>query len=251
MIQFRNISKSFGTKHVLDNVSLEVGKGEIVFVLGKSGTGKSVLLKHVVGLLRPDSGEIWIDGQRVDTLDEKGWLPVRRRCGMVFQFPALLDFLTIRENMGFGLGESLGGEKVLRRHEEQFVEYLRRVHLPAEVLNNYPTELSFGTQKRCAVARALVAKPDALLFDEPTTGLDPVSTHAVDNLISELNRDLKLTALVVSHDIESAMKIADRVILLDAGTVVANASPESLLQSPHALVRAFLEGVRHASASSA
>lgn len=244
MIEFRHVAKSFGEKKVLSDVSFKVKKGEICFVIGKSGMGKSVLLKHIVGLLKPDAGEIFVDGVRVDEFDEARWLPIRRRCGMVFQFPALLDFLTIRENLGFGLGENVGTDSALRKYEEAFVEILRRVHLPPDILGRYPPELSFGTQKRCAVARSLVARPEALLFDEPTTGLDPVSTRAVDELIRELNRELKLTALIVSHDMESAMEIADRILLFDSGKVVADGSPKELLASSEPLVRAFLKEVR-------
>lgn len=238
MIEFKNIVKKFGEKTVLNNISFTVPEGQILFILGTSGTGKSVLLKNIVGLLRPTSGEIWIENQEVTQLSEEEYLPVRRTCGMVFQHPALFDSMTIFENVAFGI----------RKHYPQLQEFeiktkvkecLALVHLE-NVEELVPPELSYGMQKRVSLARTIAVGPKVLLFDEPTTGLDPVTTNAVNQLIYDLSRKLKTTSLVVSHDMKCALGIADRIIMLDKGQIIAQGTPEELKLNSNTLVQEFL-----------
>ncbi|WP_413289390.1 ABC transporter ATP-binding protein [Bdellovibrio sp. HCB337] len=240
MIQFKNLIKRFGDRTVLKGLSLDIREGEILFILGTSGTGKSVLLKNLVGLLRPDEGEIWIDGEEVSRLSEEEYLPVRKKCGMVFQHPALFDSLTIFENVAFGL----------RRHyrlDEETISLkvkkaLSLVHLTG-IENKKPAEISYGMQKRVSLARTVALEPRILLFDEPTTGLDPVTTNAVNQLILDLSRTLKTTSLVVSHDMHCALGIADRIVVLDKGEIVALGTPDEMKKSQVPLVRDFLAEV--------
>ncbi len=240
MIKFVNVVKRFGTRTVLNGISFELKEGEILFILGTSGTGKSVTLKCIVGLLRPDEGEIWIDGEEVTRLSEEEYFPVRKKCGMVFQHPALFDSLTIYENVAFGL----------RRHthmsEDEIWSAVRQslslVHLEG-IENKMPAEISYGMQKRVSLARTVALGPKVLLFDEPTTGLDPVTTNAVNHLIFSLSRELKTTSIVVSHDMHCALDIADRIIVLDKGRIVEDGAPEDLKKSQHPLVREFLAEV--------
>ncbi|MAF90334.1 MAG: ABC transporter ATP-binding protein [Bdellovibrionaceae bacterium] len=241
MIQFKNVVKRFGERTILKGISFEVKKGEILFILGTSGTGKSVSLKSLVGLLRPEEGEIYIDDQRVDQLTEEEYLPIRKKCGMVFQHPALFDSLSIYENIAFGL----------RRHydlpEKEVKERVLRcsglVNINAELLELLPQSISYGMQKRVSLARTLAVEPEILLFDEPTTGLDPITTNTVNELIFDLSRELKTTSLVVSHDMGCALNIADRIIVLDQGNVVDQGTPEQLRKSQVALTKDFLAEV--------
>lgn len=237
MIKFDNIVKRFGTRTILKGVSFEILEGDIMFILGTSGTGKSVLLKNIVGLLRPDEGEIWIDGTEVSRIPEEAYFPIRKKCGMVFQHPALFDSLTIFENVAFGL----------RRHyklaeddiRERVTRFLGLVNLKG-IENKMPSEISYGMQKRVSIARTLAVEPRILLFDEPTTGLDPVTTNAVNQLIFELSRKLKTTSIVVSHDMQCALDIADRIIVLDQGNIVDKGTPDELKRSSQPLVKDFL-----------
>lgn len=240
MIKFDKVIKRFGSRTILDGISFEIQKGEILFVLGTSGTGKSVMLKCIVGLLRPEEGAIWIDGQEVSRLSEEDYFPVRKKCGMVFQHPALFDSLTIFENVAFGL----------RRHtqmnESEIQVAVKRalglVHLSG-VEHKMPAEISYGMQKRASLARTLAVEPQVLLFDEPTTGLDPVTTNAVNQLIFNLSRELKTTSIVVSHDMHCALEIADRIIVLDKGRIVETGTPDDLKKSSQPLVKDFLAEV--------
>ncbi len=239
MIEFRKVSKHFGEKAVLRELSFRIGSGEIVFVLGRSGVGKSVLLKHIVGLLRPDSGEVWVDGTQVSRLPEEAFFPIRKLCGMVFQFPALLDSLSIFDNVAFGLrAHRLCPPE---QEEERVTELLARVHLGREIGWRFPPELSFGMQKRVSIARTLAIAPRYLLFDEPTTSLDPVTTVAIHDLIHQLSRDLGVTSLVVSHDISGALSVADRILFIDGGRIVGEGTPQELRKNATGLARAFLE----------
>ncbi|MEK7691137.1 MAG: ATP-binding cassette domain-containing protein, partial [Bdellovibrionota bacterium] len=208
-IQFRSVTKSFGTKTILRNVSFEVRKGEIYFILGKSGMGKSVTLKHIVGVMKPDQGEVWVDSQPVHSMDEIALAAIRRKCGMVFQHPALLDSLSVYENVAFGLRTSQYSDSIGRALAEseirsKVVETLALVNLGPELLDRYPAEISYGMQKRVSLARTLAPGPSYLLFDEPTTGLDPITTNAVNDLIFTLSRKLSVTSVVVSHDMQCA-----------------------------------------------
>lgn len=239
MIEFREVSKSFGPKRVLDRVSFKINKGEIVFIIGRSGTGKSVTLKNIVGLLRPDSGEIYVDNEEISHLSESQLFHVRKRCGMVFQFPALLDSLTVYDNLAFGpRSHQQWSEKEIR---ERILQILPLLNLPETIFNRLPSELSFGMQKRVSLARTLALEPAHLLYDEPTTSLDPISMNAVNQLIAKLARSLKVTSVVVSHDMHCAVAIADRILMLDQGRVIAQGTVEEMRRSEVDLVRQFLK----------
>jgi phospholipid/cholesterol/gamma-HCH transport system ATP-binding protein len=240
MIEFKNLVKSFGDREVLKGLSLRINEGEILFILGTSGTGKSVLLKNIVGLLKPDGGEIWIDGEEVSGLSEADYLPIRKKCGMVFQHPALFDSMTIFENVAFGLRRhfQLEEDEISRKVNRA----LELVHLSG-VQKKKPGQISYGMQKRVSLARTIALEPKILLFDEPTTGLDPITTNAVNQLILELSRSLKTTSLVVSHDMHCALAIADKIVVLDQGRIVEFGTPEELKCSRVPLVREFLAEV--------
>jgi phospholipid/cholesterol/gamma-HCH transport system ATP-binding protein len=240
MIEFKNVVKQFGDRVILNKISFNVQPGEIIFILGTSGTGKSVLLKNIVGLLKPDGGEIWIDSEEVSGFSELQYLPIRKKCGMVFQHPALFDSLSIFENVAFGL----------RRHfqmsEEEIANRVKKslglVNLKG-VEDKLPSEISYGMQKRASLARTVALEPKILLFDEPTTGLDPVTTNAINRLILDLSRKLKTTSMVVSHDMQCALEIADRILVLSKGEVVAQGSPDELKKNKNQLVQDFLAEV--------
>lgn len=243
MIEFKNLVKRFGTRTVLNGLNLKIREGEIIFILGTSGTGKSVLLKNLVGLLTPDEGEIWIDEEEVSRFTEEQYLSVRKKCGMVFQHPALFDSLTVYENVAFGLRRHYRlDEKTI---QEKVSKALQLVHLQG-IENKMPAQISYGMQKRVSLARTVALEPKILLFDEPTTGLDPVTTTAVNQLIFDLSRELRTTSMVVSHDMNCALSIADRIVVLDKGQIVALGTPEDLKKSEHPLVRDFLSEVLEA-----
>lgn len=241
MIKFVNLVKRFGTRTILKGINIDIKEGEIIFILGTSGTGKSVLLKNIVGLLRPDEGEIYIDGQEVSKLTEEQYFPIRKKCGMVFQHPALFDSISVFENVAFGLRRHYrdwSEEKIRER-----VKYcLNLVHLKGQE-EKLPPSLSYGMQKRVSLARTVAIEPRVLLFDEPTTGLDPITTHSVNQLILNLSRELKTTSIVVSHDMQCALEIADRIIVLSEGNIIAHGSPEQLKKSTVPLVQDFLHEV--------
>ena len=242
MIEFKNLVKKFGERTVLKGLSFRIEEGEILFILGTSGTGKSVLLKNLVGLMRPDSGEIWIDGEEVSLASEDKYLDIRKKVGMVFQHPALFDSLTVFENVAFGL------RKHFNFSEEQINEKVKKalglVHIQG-VEHKLPQQISYGMQKRVSLARTIALEPKVLLFDEPTTGLDPVTTNAINQLIKELSVSLKTTSIVVSHDMHCAIDIADRIIVLDQGQIVDKGTPEELKKSTVPLVKDFLAEVIH------
>lgn len=242
MLEFVELRKSFGDREVLKGISFKVPTGSILFILGTSGTGKSVLLKNVVGLLRPDSGKILLNDVDITKLSEEDYLKVRKDCGMVFQHPALLDSLSVFENVAFGL----------RRHYKNLTETeietkvfrcLELVNISRDVADKLPANISYGMQKRVSLARTLAVEPKILLFDEPTTGLDPVTTNAVNTLIQDLSRKLKTTSIVVSHDMHCALAIADYIIVLDKGNIVDQGTPAELKKSKQQLVIDFLAEV--------
>lgn len=237
MIEYKNLVKKFGERTILKGLSLKVYQGEILFILGTSGTGKSVLLKNTVGLLKPDQGEIWIDGEEISRFNEDQLQKIRKKCGMVFQHPALFDSLTIFENVAFGLRKHFQlSEKEI---EDKVRSALALVNL-TNIEKLFPAQISYGMQKRVSLARTVALDPQILLFDEPTTGLDPVTTSAVNVLISRLSKTLKTTSMVVSHDMNSALTVADRIVVLDQGDIVALGTPEEMKKSPVPLVRDFL-----------
>ncbi len=243
MIEFKNLRKSFGTREVIKGLNLTVNEGEILFLLGTSGTGKSVTLKLLVGLLESTSGEIWVDGEDVTKFSEDEFLRIRRKCGMVFQHPALFDSLTVFENVAFGL------RKLFKLDEKEITQRVRRclemVHVSG-VEQKTPPQISYGMQKRVSLARTVATEPRILLFDEPTTGLDPVTTNAVNQLIKELSRRLKTTSIVVSHDMQCAIEIADRIVVLDQGAIVDIGTPAEIMKSKHPLVKDFMAEVNQA-----
>ncbi len=241
MIEFREVTKQFGSRQVLKGISFLAKEGEIIFLLGTSGTGKSVLLKNIVGLMRPTSGNILVDGVEVSNLSEEEYFPIRKKCGMVFQQPALFDSLNVFENVAYGLRKhepNMAQSKV----EEKVLHSLDLVHLK-NVEKKRVQELSYGMQKRVSLARTIALDPTILLFDEPTTGLDPVTTNAINQLIFDLSRELKTTSLVVSHDMQCALAIADRIMVLDQGYIVETGTPAQLKKSTHPLVKDFLSEV--------
>ena len=240
-IEFHDIWKTFGSHSVLRGFDLSVKRGEILFIIGTSGVGKSVAIKHLVGLLRPDSGRgrILLDGERVDQLGEQALYAVRRRCAMVFQNSTLLDSLSVVENVALPL---LKHERLApAAAREAALSFLRKVHME-EFADFPPSALSDGMRKRVAIARALTQRPQSVLFDEPTTGLDPVSARRVDALIKELALTLSVTCLVVSHDLTSIFAIADRIALLYQGRVRALGTPAELRASADPVVQQFIAG---------
>lgn len=240
MIEINNLSKSFGERSVLKNLNLKIDSGEIVFVLGMSGTGKSVLLKLLVGLLKYESGSIQVAKQDITNFLEDDFLEIRKTCGMVFQHPALFDSLSVFENVAYGLRKStqFSEEKIRSRVQN----CLQAVNL-GNIENARPLDLSYGMQKRVSLARTLAMNPQILLFDEPTTGLDPISTTAINELIQKLSRDFKTTSVVVSHDMQCALSIADRIVVLHEGSIVAQGAPDELKRSQVPIVRQFLSEV--------
>jgi phospholipid/cholesterol/gamma-HCH transport system ATP-binding protein len=239
MISFRNVAKSFGPKSVLDGVSFEVGRGEVFFIIGASGVGKSVLIKQLVGLLYPDEGEIWLDGEQVSNKDERGMFPVRMKCAMVFQHSTLFDSMTCVENVALPLRK----HKQLKM-KDALVEARRRLELVhmGEFADALPASLGDGMRKRVAIARALTLDPEYVLFDEPTTSLDPVSARRVDNLIRELSDKLGVTSIVVSHDLTSIFSIADRIVMLYQGKVRILGTPLELRACTDPVVCQFING---------
>jgi len=239
MISFKNIKKSFGPKTVLDDVSFDVRDGEVFFIIGASGVGKSVLIKHLVGLLSPDSGEIWLDGQEISKLDEAGMMPVRKKCAMVFQHSTLFDSMTCAENVALPLRKHKGLS--VKDALDEARRRLEVVHM-LEFQGRYPAELGDGMRKRVAIARALTLDPRYVLFDEPTTSLDPVSARRVDRLIRELSDKLGVTSIVVSHDLVSIFSIADRVVMLYRGKVRLIGTRETFQTSADGIVQQFIRG---------
>jgi phospholipid/cholesterol/gamma-HCH transport system ATP-binding protein len=248
-IEFKSITKSFGGKSVLRGMSLAINRGEVMFIIGTSGVGKSVTIKHLVGLLRIDGGEIWFDGKRVDQIPEAQLAPLRKRIGMVFQSSTLFDSMTLAENVALPLRKHhrMGHSDALAEAKKR----LAQVYMDAYA-DRYPAELSDGMRKRAAIARTLAAGPsdgkgghgvpEVVLFDEPTTGLDPVSARRVDRLIRELADNLGVTCVVVSHDLPSIFGIADRVAFVYKGIVHVVATPSELRASEDPVVQQFIGG---------
>ncbi len=238
MIRLDNVARRFGSRVVLDGVSFDVPDGATTVLMGRSGSGKSVLLKHIVGLLAPDDGAVLVDGRHVAALDEDALDQLRGEIGYVFQFAALFDSMTCGENLEMALRRRVADADEMRRRIEAA---LRMVRLD-EVADRYPAELSGGMRKRVGIARAVVQQPRYILWDEPTTGLDPVTTATMDEMMLQVRRELGVTNLVVTHDLASAFKIADRMVLLHEGTIRAEGTPEEMRASSDPVVRQFIEG---------
>jgi phospholipid/cholesterol/gamma-HCH transport system ATP-binding protein len=237
-IRVENLRKSFHGKVVLDGVDLSIAKGESLVVVGPSGTGKSVLLKHLIGLVCPDSGKVYVDGQDFWAISDSERTAVRRKFGMSFQEGALFDSMTVFDNVAFPLRRSGRPPDEVRRRVR---ECLDMVHLP-NVENKSPAELSGGMRRRVGFARAIAHQPEILLFDEPNTGLDPIMTDVIDEVILELKDRLDPTIATITHQMESARKIGDRIALLHGGRILYEAPPDEFLHSDNPAVRQFVEG---------
>lgn len=239
MISFRNVAKSFGPKRVLKGVSFDVRDGEVFFIIGASGVGKSVLIKHLVGLLAPDAGEIWLDGEEISRFSEEQMYAVRKKCAMVFQHSTLFDSISCLENVALPLRKHfrLNASEALERARER----LGQVQM-LPFADRFPAELGDGMKKRVAIARALTLEPRYVLFDEPTTSLDPVSARRVDKLIRDLSDTLGVTSIVVSHDLKSIFSIADRIVMLYQGDVRALGLPDDFRASTDGVIQQFING---------
>ena len=239
MIEFKNVHKSFGPKQVLRGFSLEVDDAQTMVIIGYSGTGKSVAIKHIVGLLEPDLGEVWVDGHRVDHLSRKELYALRGQIGYVFQFAALFDSMTIGENVAMGLrkqGDLSESQITTRVHEA-----LELVDLP-DVDKRMPSELSGGMRKRVGIARAIALRPKYILYDEPTTGLDPVTSATIDALMVRMREQLKVTGVVITHDMRSAYTVGTRIAMLYEGSIRAVGTVEEIQNTDDPIVRQFIEG---------
>ena len=238
-IEMVNVHKSFGGKDVLKGFTLTIPDGETVSVIGASGSGKSVALKHIVGLLTPDEGDVWVDGENVSRLDQSSVYRLRRNVGYVFQFAALFDSMTIAENVGMGL-KRVEGMKA-ERLRERVDECLHMVDLDGygEMM---PSELSGGQRKRVGFARAIATEPKYLLYDEPTTGLDPVTSAVISELVAKMADELGVTGVVITHDMKSAFRISDRIAMLYEGRVRVVGTPAELQSTEDPVVKGFIEG---------
>lgn len=239
MIEIKEVYKSFGANQVLNGVDLNINQGETIVILGRSGCGKSVLLKHIIGLMKPDKGQIFIDEEEITAFSYEKLSNLRKRFGMLFQGAALFDSMTVEENVGLSLTEhtDLSKEKI----KEIVKEKLRLVGM-AGVENLKPAELSGGMKKRVGLARAIAMDPDIVLYDEPTTGLDPIMADVINELVISLRNTLKITSIAVTHDIISAYKIADRIAMLYEGKIIWVGTPEETKNTADPVVKQFIHG---------
>ncbi len=239
LIELRHVSKAFGRLVVLDDLSLAINGGQCIVIIGASGTGKSVLLKHIVGLMCPDKGEVWYDGRRIDTLPERKLMKVRLQFGFLFQMGALFDSMNVLGNVSFPLVEH--SNKKPDEVREIAIHKLTMVGLK-DSGNKMPGDLSGGQKKRVALARAIALDPKVILYDEPTTGLDPIRADVINELILKLQRELKVTSIVVTHDMQSALKVADRIVMLRQGKIVFDGTPEEIQKTTDPVVHRFVTG---------
>ncbi len=240
IIQFKNITKAFGTRTVLDHLDLEIPRGKITFIVGKSGEGKSVTIKHIMGLLKPDEGKIVVNGEDITDYNHEQLRDYRKKFGMLFQHAALFDSMTVGENVIFPLKEhtKLSLPEMLKRVETA----LEQVGLP-NMQHKYPTELSTGEKKRVGLARALVGQPDIVLYDEPTTGMDPLVSEMIDELIVRVNHDIQgITSIVISHDLKAALATGEYIVFLYKGKIALAGSPKDFKASKDPVVRQFFSG---------
>ncbi|GHV96490.1 ABC transporter ATP-binding protein [Spirochaetia bacterium] len=238
IIRTEDLSKSFGSNHVLKSVTLEIPEKQISAVIGQSGTGKSVLFKTIMGMIRPDRGRVWFKDTEITALKQDALIAIRRCFGYSFQNAALFDSMTVGENLAFPLKEALRlkDRKEIRRRVTEMLEW---IELPGTETKR-PDELSGGMRKRIGVARALIMQPEVLFFDEPTTGLDPVLSETINNLVVRVNRELHITCVMITHDIPAAFRIADKIAFLDQGYVIAGGSPKEVAASDHDMVKDFI-----------
>jgi phospholipid/cholesterol/gamma-HCH transport system ATP-binding protein len=240
MIELRGVKKRFGEQVVLDGVDFEVREGETLALLGPSGTGKSVLLKHINGLIRPDAGKVIVDGLEVATLPRKALSELRTRIGYVFQNGALFDSLSVFENVRLGLSDESKFND-MEYAERRVAECHKLVNLAPDTAKKFPAQLSGGMRKRVGIARAIAGAPKYLLYDEPTSGLDPVNADIVDELVKRLDHELGVTSVMVTHDVRGAFNVADRIALLSDGKIVLQGTPDEFRESEDPKVKAFLE----------
>ena len=240
MIEVRDLQKRFGKQKVLDGITFRIESGESAVIIGGSGCGKSVLLKHLIGLIRPDAGEVIIDGQKITGLSERELLKVRRKFGMLFQSAALFDSLSVAENISFQLKreKQLSGKEIRERVEE----VLEMVELPG-IQEKKPSELSGGMRKRVGLARAIIYKPEIVLYDEPTTGLDPVVSDSIDQLIIRVRERIKITTVVVTHDTRSMRRVGQKILMMVNGKIYAAGTPEEIFSSEDPLIHRFVNGI--------
>jgi phospholipid/cholesterol/gamma-HCH transport system ATP-binding protein len=240
MIELYGLHKAFGKQVVLERVDFEVREGETVALMGPSGTGKSVLLKHIIGLIRPDRGTVIVDGKDVTTLKRNELSELRSRIGYVFQNGALFDSMNVFENVRLGITDQ---DKYNDPDycSKRIAECIRLVNLPADTIEKFPAQLSGGMRKRVGIARAIAGNPKYLLYDEPTSGLDPVNADIIDGLVQRLDHELGVTSVMVTHDVRGAFRVADRLALLSEGTIVMQGTPQEFLESKNPKVREFLE----------
>jgi phospholipid/cholesterol/gamma-HCH transport system ATP-binding protein len=243
MIEVRDLKKSFGSHRVLDGVSFKIEKGESVVIIGASGGGKSILLKHLIGLLQPDEGDVLVDGESLVGKNERQLIEIRKKFGMLFQSAALFDSLTVEENVGFVLQREgkLGDEEIAQRVGDA----LEMVELGGTQTKK-PSELSGGMRKRVGLARAIVYRPQIVLYDEPTTGLDPIVSDSIDQLMLRVVRRLKVTSVVVTHDMRSARCVGERILMLHKGKIYASGTPDEIFQSKDPIVHRFVNGISEA-----
>lgn len=241
LIHFQDVKKAFGTKVIYSGLELAIDRGETVTILGPSGSGKSVMLKMLIGLLEVDSGAIFFDGQDVTKMVDRELFQVRRRVAYLFQGAALFDSLSVGENVAYGLREqnwnTMGGEEIDRR----VAQSLESVGLPG-IQEMRPSDLSGGMKKRVGLARTLALQPEVLLYDEPTTGLDPINTARINNLIRGIKRALGLTSVVVTHDMGTAFSVSDRIVMIGKGRLIMEGTPEEFRRTENPYVRAFIDG---------
>lgn len=240
MIEVKNIKKSFGTQKVLDGIHLHIPRGKITVIIGRSGEGKSVFLKHLMGLIRPDSGEVKVDGVNILNLSESELLQTRKKFGMLFQHAALFDSMDVFKNMAFPLYEHSSMTKA--EIKKRVYELIGLVGLKENVLKKYPSELSGGMRKRVGLARAIALKPEVLLYDEPTTGLDPIMTDVVNHLILDTQKKLDITTVVISHDIPATFSIADKIAMLHEGKIILEGMAQDFKETDNKVVANFLKG---------
>ncbi|PIQ88583.1 MAG: ABC transporter ATP-binding protein [Candidatus Omnitrophica bacterium CG11_big_fil_rev_8_21_14_0_20_42_13] len=242
MIEIIGVHKSFNDHKVLDSIDLKIEKGKTKVIIGRSGCGKSVLLKHMVGILEPDEGTVKIEGVVINKLKEKELNKMRMKIGMLFQGGALFDSLTVAQNVGFVLEEHTDTDKDAVR--ERVKEALSLVGLQA-IEDLMPSELSGGMKKRVALARAICMRPEIILYDEPTTGVDPITADAINDLIREMQNKLRITSVVVTHDMTSAYKVADQIAMLYQGKIIAEGTPEEIKNSNNQIVKQFVTGAAY------
>ena len=244
VIELRGVTKAFGRQRVLDDIDLAVERGKNTVIIGRSGTGKSVLLRHIVGLLRPDRGEVFYEGQQVDRLGERAWVPIRRQISFVFQLNALFDSMTVLENVSFPMTENTTGRLDYKKIRALASRCLNLVGL-AGFDRKRPAELSGGEKKRVALARAIAMDPppNVILYDEPTAGLDPQRSDVINKLIRQMQREFNVTGVIVTHDMKTTAEVADRVLVLWNGRFVADGTSDEVLNSKEPHVRRFVQGI--------